>query len=515
VLLLENPNILKVGRMVHADLKYLETAVRPSTNPFCGAVDLAMLAKERQIVSTAKCSLADLSAAVLQRRLSKNVSQRISTSWEDDILTPEMLAYAALDAYTSLTIYQQLIQIPAPSPLPSKVSPHLHVILYHNNYSCIIARGHISETCTASSFDGINITDTRTVIEVTEVVVPAAIISTHHKQPLSSFGSPPFQLVCLRSHLKCAEQLAAPNSEQVQQTPLYQDSEADSERNQKPGVDSFLESNPDPIPNPEMVEDVSGGPSLSQLIFDHTSTNEPMGQLEHERDPQSAVDGERILGQAPSAWKTVRSRVINDPFHLFHRFYISTTHGLRIEFARALRDALFVPDQEDKQRISAWAATLKPPMTFDALVQQRASWVWQRCKRVIPPPEILYPLFEKVLHVYGSLKDAKTGATLFNSAAWHAGKNILSLIHDGGVSDPPDVPLYSVIGLDAKNGGLPLYRCARGTTFTEGGVHTHLRSRLPSSGASSEHVCACLLDFIIRHNLLVRLITPKWHTLTH
>jgi hypothetical protein len=193
VLLLENANILKVGRMVHADLKYLETAARPS-NPFCGAVDLAMLAKERQIITTAKCSLADLSAVVLQRRLSKNVSQRISTSWEDDILTPEMLAYAALDAYASLTIYQRLIQIPAPSPLPSKVSPHSHIILYHNNFSRIIARGHISETCTASSYDGINITDVRTVIEVTEVVVPAAIITMHHKQPLSSSDCQGFTL---------------------------------------------------------------------------------------------------------------------------------------------------------------------------------------------------------------------------------------------------------------------------------------------------------------------------------
>ncbi len=39
--------------------------------------------------------------------------------------------------------------------------------------------------------------------------------------------------------------------------------------------------------------------------------------------------------------------------------------------------------------------------------------------------------------------------------------------------------------------------------MTEGGVHTHIRSRLPIYGVSPRHMQACLLDFILRHNLLV------------
>jgi hypothetical protein len=39
--------------------------------------------------------------------------------------------------------------------------------------------------------------------------------------------------------------------------------------------------------------------------------------------------------------------------------------------------------------------------------------------------------------------------------------------------------------------------------FTEGGVHTHLRSKLPTSGVSIRHVNASLLDFVLRHNLCV------------
>ena len=81
-------------------------------------------------------------------------------------------------------------------------------------------------------------------------------------------------------------------------------------------------------------------------------------------------------------------------------------------------------------------------------------------------------------------------------------KNILELVQKGFLSDPPGIPLYYQVGIDGKT-GLPLYRCMRGTNMTEGGVHTHLRSCLPTSGVSIHHVQCCLLDFILRHNLLV------------
>jgi ribonuclease D len=54
--------------------------------------------------------LADLCAAVLHKGLSKNNSAQMSIAWEDNQLTNEIIHYAALDAYTSLCIYQQLLQ---------------------------------------------------------------------------------------------------------------------------------------------------------------------------------------------------------------------------------------------------------------------------------------------------------------------------------------------------------------------------------------------------------------------
>ena len=139
----------------------------------------------------------------------------------------------------------------------------------------------------------------------------------------------------------------------------------------------------------------------------------------------------------------------------------------------------------------------------------QCGWLWQHCKCIIPPAEELYNLVANVFHVYGPLKDAQSFLPLFNSAAWSVAKNILELVQKGFLSDPPGVALYYQVGVDGKT-GLPLYHCMRGTNMTEGGVHTHLRSRLPTSGVSPRHVQCCLLDFNLRHNLIVR---SWWHNM--
>ena len=105
-----------------------------------------------------------------------------------------------------------------------------------------------------------------------------------------------------------------------------------------------------------------------------------------------------------------------------------------------------------------------------------------------------------------TLKDVKTGQPLFNKSAWKSAKNILTLIQGGYLSDPLGITLYYQIGLDSNNGSLPIYRCMHGTDMTEGGVHKQICSHLPVSGVSPQHLYSCLLDFILRHNLLVKLL---------
>jgi hypothetical protein len=500
-LLLSHPRILKAGRLINADLKYLEIASQSSI-PFIGGLDLAKYAKDRQMVSNAKCSLADLCAIILGKRLNKNVSERLSDQWENENLSPEQLEYAAGDAYASLQIYHQLSVLDAPQPLPQvgDLHPFTSVLVYNSENTTVIARGRLSPNLHIPQYDGINISPTRTLVEVTEVLVPAAIVTTHRKKALNLFGSSPFTIVCLRSHLRSYTQLPASGIINTRPNPSNSHT-------------SQLIANPEPPEPPAQVESDENslsqsdhGESIAALIFGAcdqpgVDTNNP--SLVRDTDKTSRALGDQILGSNPVVWDTtIHSRVLKDPFHVFNMFYISRRHGLRREFARELRNAIFIDDKDDKAHINAWGAIQNPKCNFEELRRTSSTWVQKRCKRVIPPPEILYPLVASVFRTYGPLKDSATGAPLFTPDNWRIAKNILDLIYHGYLSDPPGIPLYTVIGLDSKS-GLPIYCCSRGTNYTEGGVHTHLRSHLPTSGASIRHLHARLLDFVLRHNLLV------------
>ncbi|KAJ3764783.1 hypothetical protein FB446DRAFT_656131, partial [Lentinula raphanica] len=226
---------------------------------------------------------------------------------------------------------------------------------------------------------------------------------------------------------------------------------------------------------------------------------------EAEYDENSAETGRMNLGpqnlEQESFANIIRSRVLKDPFHVFNMIYISRTHALRIPFAQALRDAIFIPHPEDKRRTSDWLRS--KGLTWDFMLQFKARWLWLHVRRTIPPPEVLYPVVHEVFMKYGPLRDAKTGLPLFSSSTWKTVKNILDLIRNGYLSDPPGVSLYYCIGLDYRAGALRIWRCIRGTNMTEGGTHTHLRPRMPTRGTSIRHMSACLLDFVLHHNLHV------------
>lgn len=140
---------------------------------------------------------------------------------------------------------------------------------------------------------------------------------------------------------------------------------------------------------------------------------------------------------------------------------------------------------------------------YNTLRNSSPQWIRERCKHIISAPKKLRHLVSRVFRTYGPLIDPKTKKPLFTTDNWKTAKHVLDLIQNGYLSDPPGIPLYTIVGLDKKAGGLTIYRCARGTNATEGGVHKHIRARLPKCGASLRHVNAALHDFVLYHNLSV------------
>jgi hypothetical protein len=258
---------------------------------------------------------------------------------------------------------------------------------------------------------------------------------------------------------------------------------------------------------------------LSQPVSDDTNwttgIDEPEDIIEDqdfdsghdaETDLRRVKDGIKLLDGAhpnPLKWpSSIRSRVLMDVWHAMAQIKISKEHGCRRPFARALRDAIFVPDGEDKMHISSYLESMGT--SWEEVLRFNACWLWKRCKRVIPPPELLYPLVKEVFNSYGPLLDSEKKQPLFNAQAWKDAGNVLKAIQNGLLSDPPNIPLYYQIGVDRKHRNLPLYRCVRGTNSVEGGVHHSGRRRLPISGASARHASTQLRDFVLMHNLVVR-----------
>lgn len=96
---LENPDIIKVGLSVHDDFGALRRS--GELNPE-GFIDLQHVVKQYDITDI---SLQKIYAIIFGERISK--SQRLS-NWEADTLSEGQQAYAALDAWACLKIYNHL-----------------------------------------------------------------------------------------------------------------------------------------------------------------------------------------------------------------------------------------------------------------------------------------------------------------------------------------------------------------------------------------------------------------------
>ena len=84
--------------------------------------------------------------------------------------------------------------------LASNAKPFSPVLLYNTDNSCVIAWGVLSPDST-HCFDGINVTATHCPVEIYDIYIPGAIITTYRQQPLAEFGQTPFSIVCLCTHL--------------------------------------------------------------------------------------------------------------------------------------------------------------------------------------------------------------------------------------------------------------------------------------------------------------------------
>lgn len=203
------------------------------------------------------------------------------------------------------------------------------------------------------------------MITVTQVHILGAVISSHQKQNLGSFGASPFELNCLWSHLR----LYSP-SEGINLTiPSSPDSHPPNSSSQNP----LLVQPPVPSENEGaddqtavQTEFISVGESLLSDISDYELDSRSVDEFG--TDPGSVQVGVEVLGGVPTEWDyTIRGLVLKDVWHLFNMLYLPATHGLWKHFTRELCDAIFIPNEADCHQINCWGATQNPPRRYEEL----------------------------------------------------------------------------------------------------------------------------------------------------
>lgn len=508
LVVLRSKRVRKIGVQVKADLTrlYKDCGFADSTSeqPFIGALELGSMAKDRNVTDHMRISLTDLTALVLHRNLPKDASIRVSTKWDDPVLSPEQEKYAALDVYAASAIFESFSAIPSCGPVTLSTPVGTQVQLMSRNGGLAVAYGHIARH-QPKQLDGVNVSKTRIVITVTSILVPAYLVRAdlrpnHQETPISNLATKsPFPLLCYQRDLRTCTR----TSETTPQNST-----------------TILPSSPyEPCDSPYLQVD--------EIEDSEPTTDSDVGELSHDRDSgvpeQLASDAEKDLhglSQIESLAELVsrnvtiesnevRSRVLGDIWHLMDQFKISIHHGLHRPFSRALRDAIFLPDPVD---LAAVEEVLKKKNTcFRQMLLTNSDWVWQRIKRLVPPPEILAPRVTEVLQTYGPLKDAVTGQPLFNDASWEKARLVIENIKLGYYSDPPGHHFYTLQRTDKL--GLNIYRCSRGTNNVEGGIHQNIIRRFGSFNASPQLTVNLLRDYTLTHNLEVCLTLSSTRTL--
>jgi hypothetical protein len=369
-----------------------------------------------------------------------------------DSLSPEHIHYAAVDAFVSLEVFKKLkdlstVKEPVTMPTPAGTFVALYASSADKAFPAALGylRDMTSRESSVARSQELRYPGSRYLIgmEVVKVLIPGILLDRYKNGlSLDDFGEPNFIISVNRANLLTASE---PN---------------------------YLSSLIDIIPSP--TDDQSGGLSLREV------------------DSTEAY--------------TVPSRVLKDAFHLLDLIKVSLRHGLSKDFIRRFRDALFVVDTDDKQKVETYLHSIGTD--WNTRLVSDPKFIFDRVRRYIPPPDELYPMVKVVFDKYKNGLCSRTGLPLFDDEAVATSERILEEIRQGNVSDIVGGPsLYTEIGED-KN-GLMKYRCSRGTSSVEGSVHFNIIRKFASYNAGPRLTDAVLSDYRLYHNITVSIFFKK------
>ncbi|TFY77343.1 hypothetical protein EWM64_g6670 [Hericium alpestre] len=370
---LQSSRIRKVGVHVKADLTWLFKDCQQDTksgSPFGGALELGQLAKAKNAADRANIGLADLVARTLHRCLDKDESTHISNHWSEPILTKQQEQYAVTDAYACWAVFEVLKSSPSPGAPVSLQSPEgTPVELLSRDCTQVIARGVLlsdrPKECRVPGYCiPANLSPTKEPIALSALQEKESLPLTlyfkfaHLRTSASSPSSPMSQPL----HLTATCPANAPSTSVPHVTPSTSAPSTSAlhvtasnllaESSASIAVHETLNQSPGDAPLPDMADAGDDSPTGSWYDeIEYDPAIEQVPEMAHS-DAASAQCAQQLRSTVkPQEPEVIRLHVLGDIWHLMDQFKIAVHHGLRRPFARALRDAIFIPDPEDKAAI--------------------------------------------------------------------------------------------------------------------------------------------------------------------
>ncbi|KAI7878129.1 uncharacterized protein EV154DRAFT_606504 [Mucor mucedo] len=467
VSILENESVKKVGRQVGGDLSRLSRGLNVSCR---GKIELGSFCSSRKIIPNGTLSLSGIALRVLGQGIKKDERE---SHWSSMALTSEQIAYAALDAWASLAIFEAVKKVPeAGSRTTSKnCVPGVFVDLKPRGLKHVIASGRIEQPENNSSAE-----KNSCRLRILKVNVPGYMVKQDNGialpaierrdvptlVPLSSFTEPEFVITVFKADL-----MTATNSE-VQNT--------QSERQNSSAIQGVLRSqsriNPSTTASNSATSEADIDIAFTRMFKDNaTSVNKNTFKHGYVLFTSSLNIDNEITSESSNDDR-IYSRVVKDAFHLMDMIKPYKQHGLYKEFMQRFSDSLFVLDEADKALVTK--ALQDNNETWEMKMKYDRKWLWERVKRKISSPNVLLPVLQSLFLSFGPLKCSKSGRVLFDKVSWSQALSVLKTVQLGHVSDPPGVQLYYQKGKKDKKFG--------------------------SFGAGPELASAMLVEYRLRHN---------------
>lgn len=339
----------------------------------------------------------------------------------------------------------------------------------------------------------INITPSRSLVQLTKVLVPGAI-HTLHSQSMQWIINHGNLIVSSTSTLRTRGSIPPhPTSAQSEAfshpAPLApQPTEEDI-----PPLILSINSN-EPLP----AADLDNG-----NLMDSDDEEQFADSADLSLDPGIGVPDGSMTGVST---ETLVTRVLDDAFHFMDRQLrtLSKKHTAFRAFAHDFAEAIFIRDRHDETAVRAILEG--NGISWEYAKRAKAKALNRRVRRYIPERNILVNRLKTLFDGYKNIICTESGGRkFFGKDALEMSEHLLDTAKQGFLSDPPGIPLYYIMGVDRD--GLTLYRTIRGTNSVEGGVHMTIRRVFGSLQASPELAESILLNWILRRNKLVGILS--------